>query len=60
MRDDYKALVKLALIYIEIQPSHGIILQRPGTGSKARWMSKVCYALKKNSVFKQKLITNNY
>ena len=46
LRDDYKEVVKFALIYIEIQPFHGIILQRPGAVSKARWMSKVIYALK--------------
>ena len=36
LRDGYKELVKFALIYIEIQPSHGITLQRPGAISKAR------------------------
>ena len=46
LRDDYKELVKLAIIYIEIQPSYDITLQRPGVVSKARWMSKVSCALK--------------
>ena len=42
----YKELVKLALLHIEIQPLCGITLQRPGSVSKARLMSKVIYALK--------------
>ena len=41
LRDDYKELVKLALIYIGSQPSHGITLQRSGAVYKARWTSNV-------------------
>ena len=46
LRDDYKELVELALIYVGIKPSLGITIKRPGAVSKARWMSKVIYALK--------------
>ena len=56
LRDDYKELVKLALIYIGIEPSRGITLQRPGAISKARWMSKVIYALKIVLLSKQNLL----
>ena len=44
--DDYKELVKLALIYIEIQLLHSITLQRPEAFSEVRWMSKNIYSLK--------------
>ena len=46
LRDDYKELVNLALIYTRIQSSLGFTPQRPGAVSRARWMSKVIYSLK--------------
>ena len=38
LRDDYKELVNLALIYTRIQSSLGFTPQRPGAVSRARWM----------------------
>ena len=46
LRDDYRELVNLALIYTKIQSSLGFTPQRPGAVSRARWMSKVIYSLK--------------
>ena len=46
LRDDYKELVNLALIYTRIQSSLGLTPQRPGAASRARWMRKVVYYLK--------------
>ena len=59
LQDDYKEVVKLALIYIGLQPSQGFTLQRPGAVSKARWMSNVIYTLK-IVFFTTELIKNNF
>ena len=46
LREDYKDLFKLAMLYIRLQPRDDITLQRPGALYKARWMSKIIYAFK--------------
>ena len=45
LRDDYKELLSLAVIFVEGSVSE-VSLQKPGALHKARWMSKLIYALK--------------
>ncbi|KAK6182465.1 hypothetical protein SNE40_010150 [Patella caerulea] len=44
-RDDYKELMELCVAYLN-QQCNNIKFKRPGACDKARWMSKLIYALK--------------
>ena len=46
VREDYKQMMKLALLYIEGKPESSENLQTCGAMHKARWMSKILYAIK--------------
>lgn len=46
LRDDYRELMELTLIFIGGIPSRGVRFLAPGPMHHARWMSKVIYSLK--------------
>jgi len=45
-RDDYRELLELSVIFLGGIPVRGIHFQMPGAMHRARWMSKVIYAIK--------------
>ena len=46
MRDDYRELLELSIIFLGEIPSRGVRFMAPGAMHHARWMSKVIYSLK--------------
>ncbi|KAG0727626.1 hypothetical protein GWK47_034264 [Chionoecetes opilio] len=46
LRDDYRELVKLVIIFLGGAPPGGIRFLAPGAMHQARWMSKVLYSFK--------------
>lgn len=46
IRDDYKELLELCLMFFGETPPGGIKFHPPGACHRARWMSKIIYALK--------------
>lgn len=46
LRDDYRELLELSLIFLGGTPSRGVHFIRPGPMHHARWMSKAIYSLK--------------
>lgn len=46
VRDDYRELLELSIIFLGKEPIRGIRFMTPGATSHARWMSKVIYCLK--------------
>jgi len=45
-RDDYREFLELSVIFLGGTPTRGIHFQLPGAMHRARWMSKVIYAIK--------------
>ena len=46
LRDDYKELVELIIIFLGGVPAGGIWFRAPGPMHQVRWMSKVIYSFK--------------
>jgi len=46
LRDDYRELLEISIIFLGDIPSRGIHFQAPGAMHRARWMAKVIYSLK--------------
>ena len=46
IRDDYKELLEITLIYLGHVPPSGIKFNKPGAFHRARWMAKLIYAIK--------------
>ena len=46
LRDDYRELLELSLIFLGGTPPRGVHFNRPGAMHHARWMSKEIYSLK--------------
>ncbi len=46
LRDDYRELLELTMIFLGGIPKNGISFHIPGAVSHARWMSKAIYAFK--------------
>jgi len=46
VRDDYRELLELSIIFLGKEPTRGIKFITPGAASHARWMSKVINFLK--------------
>jgi len=46
VRDDYRELLELSVIFLGKEPTRGIRFITPGVTNHARWMSKAIYCLK--------------
>ncbi|XP_050541520.1 uncharacterized protein LOC126905643 [Daktulosphaira vitifoliae] len=46
VRDDYREMLELSVIFLGEEPTRGIKFMTPGATSHSRWMSKVIYCLK--------------
>lgn len=45
-REDYRELLELVLIFLNIKPNRGIFFRAPGAIHHARWMAKALYSIK--------------
>ena len=45
-RDDYRELLEITLIFLDITPAHSKRFAAPGAMHQARWMSKIIYTFK--------------
>jgi hypothetical protein len=59
IRDDYRGLLELAVIFLGGTPTRGISFQYPGAMLHARWMSKAIYSLK-IFMFRKQFILKNH
>ena len=59
LRDDYKEVVELSMIYLGALDSESYRFRRPGALHKARWMAKIIYAFKLVMFSSQLQLTND-
>ena len=57
LRDDYKEVVELSLVYLGTIDKSSITFRRPGALNQARWMAKIIYALKLVMFSKQEALS---
>ena len=59
LRDDYKEVVELSLLYLGAIERKSVSFRRPGAMHQARWMAKIIYAFKLIMFSNQELLSLN-